>query len=215
MIDGEHVADLESGDEVEIRFRDDVGRLAQLPGGNFYRRIGEKFGRLARGRRGLVRPGSSGAAAGPFRTSPSGSKREPWHGQSHVASPEFQRTMQPRCVQRAETRWSSPSQSRHSATWRMPSATTAPFAGLELGRALPAQPPAEEAHADVGVLLEQIGRRGLQVEPVRVEHLAPRIGIARQLAAEHLRRRNACREPPLGEAGRDLRSGARKAPAGR
>jgi NAD+ kinase len=49
VIDGEHVADLASGDQVEIRFRDDVGRLAQLPGGNFYRRIGEKFGRLARG----------------------------------------------------------------------------------------------------------------------------------------------------------------------
>jgi len=49
VIDGKHVADLESGDEVEISFRDDVGRLAQLPGGNFYRRIGEKFGRLARG----------------------------------------------------------------------------------------------------------------------------------------------------------------------
>jgi len=48
VVDGEHVADLESGDEVEIRFRDDVGRLAQVPGGNFYRRIGEKFGRLAR-----------------------------------------------------------------------------------------------------------------------------------------------------------------------
>ena len=52
VIDGEHVCDLESGDEVEIRFRDDVGRLAQLPGGNFYRRIGEKFGRLARGAEG-------------------------------------------------------------------------------------------------------------------------------------------------------------------
>ena len=52
VIDGEHVADLESGAEVEIRFRDDVGRLAQLPGGNFYRRIGEKFGRLARGAEG-------------------------------------------------------------------------------------------------------------------------------------------------------------------
>ena len=49
VIDGEHVGDLESGAEVEIRFRDDVARLAQLPGGNFYRRIGEKFGRLARG----------------------------------------------------------------------------------------------------------------------------------------------------------------------
>jgi NAD+ kinase len=49
VIDGEHVSDLPSGDQVEIRFRDDVGRLAQLPGANFYRRIGEKFGRLARG----------------------------------------------------------------------------------------------------------------------------------------------------------------------
>ena len=48
VIDGEHVCDLPSGDKVEIRFRDDVGRLAQLPGANFYRRIGEKFGRLAR-----------------------------------------------------------------------------------------------------------------------------------------------------------------------
>jgi NAD+ kinase len=52
VIDGEHVADLESGAEVAIRFRDDVGRLAQVPGGNFYRRIGEKFGRLARGAEG-------------------------------------------------------------------------------------------------------------------------------------------------------------------
>lgn len=47
-IDGEHVGDLGSGDETEIRFRDDAGRLAQAPGANFYRRIGEKFGRLAR-----------------------------------------------------------------------------------------------------------------------------------------------------------------------
>ena len=36
-----------SGDEMEVRFRDGVGRLAQLPGSNFYRRIREKFGRLA------------------------------------------------------------------------------------------------------------------------------------------------------------------------
>lgn len=47
-IDGEHVGDLASGDEIEIRFRDDVARLAQAPGANFYRRIAEKFGRLAR-----------------------------------------------------------------------------------------------------------------------------------------------------------------------
>ncbi len=48
MVDGEHVGELRSGDETEIRFRDNVGRLAQIPGANFYRRIGEKFGRVAR-----------------------------------------------------------------------------------------------------------------------------------------------------------------------
>ena len=47
VLDGEHVAELASGAEMEIRFRDGVGRLAQLPGSNFYRRIREKFGRLA------------------------------------------------------------------------------------------------------------------------------------------------------------------------
>jgi NAD+ kinase len=50
VVDGEHVTDLASGDEIEIRFRDNVSRLAQEPGANFYRRIGEKFGALA-GRR--------------------------------------------------------------------------------------------------------------------------------------------------------------------
>ena len=47
VLDGEHVGELASGAELEISFRDDVGRLAQLPGSNFYRRIREKFGRLA------------------------------------------------------------------------------------------------------------------------------------------------------------------------
>ena len=47
VLDGEHVGELESGAEMEIRFRDGVGRLAQVPGSNFYRRIREKFGRLA------------------------------------------------------------------------------------------------------------------------------------------------------------------------
>ena len=50
VVDGEHVAELESGAEIEIRFRDNVSRLAQVPGANFYERIGEKFGALA-GRR--------------------------------------------------------------------------------------------------------------------------------------------------------------------
>lgn len=48
VVDGELVAELPSGDETEVRFRDGVGRLAQMPGANFYRRIGEKFGALAR-----------------------------------------------------------------------------------------------------------------------------------------------------------------------
>jgi NAD+ kinase len=47
VLDGDHVGELASGDEMEVRFRDGVGRLAQPPGSNFYRRIREKFGHLA------------------------------------------------------------------------------------------------------------------------------------------------------------------------
>jgi NAD+ kinase len=46
-VDGEHLADLPAGAELEVRFRDNVGRLAQLPGTSFYGRISEKFGHLA------------------------------------------------------------------------------------------------------------------------------------------------------------------------
>ena len=46
-LDGEGSGALEPGDEVEIRFREGVASLAQLPGANFYHRIREKFGRLA------------------------------------------------------------------------------------------------------------------------------------------------------------------------
>jgi NAD+ kinase len=45
--DGRHVRELGVGDEVEVRFRDGVARLAQLPGSNFYTRMREKFGQLA------------------------------------------------------------------------------------------------------------------------------------------------------------------------
>jgi NAD+ kinase len=45
--DGRHERDLGVGDEVEVRFRDDVSHLAQLPGSNFYTRMREKFGQLA------------------------------------------------------------------------------------------------------------------------------------------------------------------------
>jgi NAD+ kinase len=47
VLDGEPVGELASGEEIEVGFRNGVGRLAQLPGSNFYRRIRDKFGRLA------------------------------------------------------------------------------------------------------------------------------------------------------------------------
>jgi NAD+ kinase len=47
VLDGMYVAQLESGAEMDVSFRHDVGRLAQLPGANFYRRVRDKFGRVA------------------------------------------------------------------------------------------------------------------------------------------------------------------------
>ena len=46
-LDGAPAGQLESGGEAEIRFRDGLGSLAQMPGSSFYRRMREKFGRLA------------------------------------------------------------------------------------------------------------------------------------------------------------------------
>jgi NAD+ kinase len=47
VLDGEQVGELASGAEMDIRFREGAAYLAQLPGANFYRRIRDKFGRLA------------------------------------------------------------------------------------------------------------------------------------------------------------------------
>jgi NAD+ kinase len=47
MLDGEPVGELASGAEMEVSFQERLGTLAQLPGSSFYRRIREKFGRLA------------------------------------------------------------------------------------------------------------------------------------------------------------------------
>ncbi|MGZ5321763.1 MAG: NAD(+)/NADH kinase [Solirubrobacterales bacterium] len=47
-LDGDHCGQLQPGAEIEVRFRDGVGALAQYAGSNFYHRIREKFGRLAR-----------------------------------------------------------------------------------------------------------------------------------------------------------------------
>jgi NAD+ kinase len=46
-LDGEAAGELAPGDELVIRFNESVSCLAQLPGANFYRRIQEKFGKLA------------------------------------------------------------------------------------------------------------------------------------------------------------------------
>jgi NAD+ kinase len=46
-VDGELVGELAPGGELEVRFVQGIGRLAQLPGSSFYQRIREKFGHLA------------------------------------------------------------------------------------------------------------------------------------------------------------------------
>lgn len=46
-VDGVPAGILGSGDALEVKFADNVGRLAQLPGTSFYHRIREKFGHLA------------------------------------------------------------------------------------------------------------------------------------------------------------------------
>jgi NAD+ kinase len=46
-VDGARFCDLAAGGELEVRFVDGVGHLAQLPGSSFYQRIRVKFGHLA------------------------------------------------------------------------------------------------------------------------------------------------------------------------
>jgi NAD+ kinase len=47
-IDGQPAGVLEPGAQASVGFRSAVGRLAQVPGSSFYRRVREKFGRFAR-----------------------------------------------------------------------------------------------------------------------------------------------------------------------
>ncbi len=47
-VDGRPACALEAGGAISARFADAVGTIAQLPGSSFYRRLREKFGRLAR-----------------------------------------------------------------------------------------------------------------------------------------------------------------------
>jgi len=46
-VDGRPVGDIPPGGGIEARFVDEVGTIAQLAGSSFYRRLREKFGRLA------------------------------------------------------------------------------------------------------------------------------------------------------------------------
>jgi NAD+ kinase len=46
-LDGRPVGEIAPGGSIDARFVHDVGTLAQLPGSSFYRRLREKFGRLA------------------------------------------------------------------------------------------------------------------------------------------------------------------------
>jgi NAD+ kinase len=47
-VDGRPVGELAPGARIGARFVDDAGTIAQLPGSSFYRRLRDKFGRLAR-----------------------------------------------------------------------------------------------------------------------------------------------------------------------
>ncbi len=46
-VDGQPVGSIPAGGKIEASFARDLGTLAQLPGTSFYRRLREKFGRLA------------------------------------------------------------------------------------------------------------------------------------------------------------------------
>jgi len=46
-LDGRPAGEIAPGAKVDVRFVNDIGTIAQLPGSSFYRRLREKFGRLA------------------------------------------------------------------------------------------------------------------------------------------------------------------------
>lgn len=46
-VDGRPVGEIEAGASIHAHFAHDIGTLAQLPGSSFYKRLREKFGRLA------------------------------------------------------------------------------------------------------------------------------------------------------------------------
>jgi len=46
-VDGRPAGEIPAGETIDARFVNDVGTIVQLPGSSFYRRLREKFGRLA------------------------------------------------------------------------------------------------------------------------------------------------------------------------
>ncbi len=46
-VDGRPAGEIPAGGSIDARFVDGIGTIAQLPGSSFYRRLAEKFGRLA------------------------------------------------------------------------------------------------------------------------------------------------------------------------
>jgi NAD+ kinase len=46
-VDGRPAGEIAAGESLDARFLHDIGTIAQLPGSSFYRRLREKFGRLA------------------------------------------------------------------------------------------------------------------------------------------------------------------------
>jgi NAD+ kinase len=46
-VDGRPAGEIPAGETIDARFATEVGTIAQLPGSSFYRRLREKFGRLA------------------------------------------------------------------------------------------------------------------------------------------------------------------------
>ena len=46
-VDGRPAGEIPAGESIGARFERDLGTIAQLPGSSFYRRLREKFGRLA------------------------------------------------------------------------------------------------------------------------------------------------------------------------
>jgi len=46
-VDGRPVGEIAAGGTISAVFADDMATLAQLPGSSFYRRLRERFGRLA------------------------------------------------------------------------------------------------------------------------------------------------------------------------